>query len=422
MFGRSFVKSPGLILSLLFAGTACASDWPQWHGPHRDRHTDDPAALQVKSLAEDWTPTWRKVVGPGHASPVISQGTLVFLDDRNGQTVAHALDAKTGNEIWQTPFAAHFEDEWGAGPRCTPFIDGDRVYVQSPQGKFRCLDLKTGATRWSLDYVRDLGARFTGAGPVSGAAPRRGYNGSGLVEGETVILPVGSTQSTLICCDKLTGEERWRAGTDEVAYSSIVAADLGGVRQVVAFTADALIGVRTTDGEILWRIPLRTAAQRHVATPVIARDLVIVNSHTFGMIATRITADGNGCKATQAWRNRDLKINLATSALVGNHLYAVGADKDFVCVDVRNGALAWTHPNLLGPGRRDYGATIALAERLLVLTDDGLLRLLEANPLRYVELGQSQVCGLTWTFPAIADGHLFVRDGRQLTCFVFDRD
>jgi outer membrane protein assembly factor BamB len=422
MFGRSFVTPRGLTLSLLFAITIDASDWPQWHGLLRDRHTDDPTALQVKSLPEDWTPTWRKTVGPGHSSPVVNRGTLVFLDETNDRTVAHALEAESGTEIWQTPIGAHFEDEWGTGPRCTPFIDEDRIYAQSSQGEFHCLDLKTGESRWSLDFVRDLGARFIGARPGSGAAPRRGYNGSGLVEGQTVVLPVGSTQATLVCCDKLTGEERWRAGTDEVAYSSIVTADLGGTRQVVAFTADALMGARTTDGQVLWRVPLRTAAQRNVATPVIARDLVIVNSHTFGMIAIRIAANDNGCSATQAWRNPDLKVNLSTSALVGSHLYVIGADKDFVCVDARDGTVAWTQPNLLGPGRRDYGATIALAGRLLVLTDDGLLRLLEANPLRYVELGQTQVCGLTWTFPAIADGRLFVRDGRQLTCFALDRD
>jgi outer membrane protein assembly factor BamB len=347
---------------------------------------------------------------------------LVVLDDTDDHTVARALAAATGTEIWQTPIGNHFEDEWGAGPRCTPFIDEHRVYVQSSQGDFHCLDLDTGKSHWSLNYVRDFGARFIGRRPGGGAAPRRGYNGSGIVEGGTVILPVGSTQATLVCCDKLTGEERWRAGTDEVAYSSIVTADLGGIRQVVAFTADALTGARTTDGKILWRVPLRTAAQRHVATPVVVGDLVVVNSHTIGMVAIRIAQAGDQWRATQAWRNPDLKINLATSVLVGNHLYTIGAEKDYVCVDVQNGELRWTQPGLLGPGRRDYGATIALAERLLVLTDDGLLRLLEANPERYVELGQTQVCGVTWSFPAIADGCLFVRDGRQLACFAFDRN
>lgn len=420
MSGQAPLKLTAWILFLVLAHNVPASDWPQWHGLHRDRHSDDPLALQVESFAADWTPVWRKTIGPGHSSPVVSQGILVFLEDQKDRTVAHALDAATGNTIWQTPFAEHFEDEWGAGPRCTPFVDGDRVYVQSPQGNFRCLELATGARRWSLDFVQDLGARFTGAGPENGAAPRRGYNGSGLIEADTVILPVGSTRATLVCCDKLTGRERWRAGTDEVAYASLVTTTLADQRQVVAFTADGLTGVRVTDGKVLWYVPLKTAAQRHASTPLIAGDLVIVNSHTLGMIAIRITAEADGCLASEAWVNRDLKINLSTSVLVGDHLYTLGADKDFVCINVQKGTVAWSQPDLLGPGRRDYGATIALDDRLLVLTDNGVLRLLEANPLRYVELSQTQVCGLTWSFPALADGRLFIRDNRQLLCFAFD--
>jgi hypothetical protein len=31
-------------------------------------------------------------------------------------------------------------------------------------------------------------------------------------------------------------------------------------------------------------------------------------------------------------------------------------------------------------------------------------------------LSRLQVCGNTWSFPAYADGKLFVRDGRELIC------
>ena len=60
---------------------------------------------------------------------------------------------------------------------------------------------------------------------------------------------------------------------------------------------------------------------------------------------------------------------------------------------------------------------IAVGRNLLVLTYDGQLLLLAANPEKFTELGRVQVCGSTWSHPAFADGYLYVRDNRELQCF-----
>src|SRR5205085_6007417 len=99
-------------------------------------------------------------------------------------------------------------------------------------------------------------------------------------------------------------------------YSSLMIAPLAGVKQVVYFSADALMGIGPEDGELLWRVPFKTNAKRHAATPIIFGDSVIVNSHTIGLICTRITREGAGLKAASAWEDRDLKINVSTPVLV----------------------------------------------------------------------------------------------------------
>jgi outer membrane protein assembly factor BamB len=401
--------------SLLVSASGVAGNWPQWHGPTRDCRiaSDDPVPA---SLPKDLKPVWKISVGGGFSAPVVTDGKLVYLDENGKEEVAHLIDAKTGKELWQTPLAPRFEDEWGAGPRSTPFNDGDRVYAQSCNGEFRCLNLADGKAIWGVSFEKDYGVKFLGSKANEGTATRRGNNGSSVVDGESVIVPVGSTEgATLVCFNKLTGKEIWRFGNDEAAYSSPVVATLTGVKQVVYLSADALMGVERTSGKLLWRAPLVTNAKRHACAPVILGDTVTVNSHTFGTICFRITKEGGGFKAVEAWTNKDLKTNLATAADVGGYLYNQGANKDYACFSAKTGELKWSQAGF-GQGRKDYSSTIVAGKNLLVLTEDGTLLLLAANPEKYTELSRLQVCGNTWSFPAYAGGKLFVRDARQLVC------
>ena len=391
-----------------------AADWPQWRGPHRDGHAAS-ASPRVTALPKELQPTWKIAIGPGFSSPIVADGKVIYLDEQKGKEVVHALEAATGRELWQHELAEAFGDEWGRGPRSTPFVDGNLLFVQSCNGEFQCLALADGRLRWRINFA-DYGVRFLGSKANEGTASRRGNNGSGVTDESRVFVPVGSTDgATIVAFDKVTGKELWRTLNEETAYSSFIIATLAGVKQLVAFTADALVGVDRMHGRVLWRVPFRTAAKRHAVTPVIVGETVLVNSFTFGLAATRITKDGEELKATSAWANKALKINLSTPVLVGDFLYSQGAHHDYVCLKAATGKLVWSQPGF-GSGTKDYASTIAVGKNLLVLTESGELFLLAAAPSKYIELGRLQVCGHTWCHPALADGRLYVRDGRTLLC------
>jgi len=398
------------------ATPSVAGDWPQWHGPTRDCRV--PAGEPTpSSLPADLNAVWKIAVGGGFSSPVVAGGKLVYLDENGKQEVAHLIETKTGKAIWNLPFADRFEDEWGAGPRSTPLIDGDRVYVQSCNGEFRCLSLADGKVIWGTSFEEDFGVKFLGSKANSGTATRRGNSGSCLVDGAGVIVPVGSTDgATLVCFDKLNGKVMWKSGNDEAAYSAPLVATLAGVKQIVYLSADSLAGYVPGTGKILWRVPLKTDAKRHACSPVVVGDTITVNSHSFGTICFRIVKSGEGFSAEQAWGNKDLKTNLATAVAVGDHFYNQGGNRDYVSFDATTGATKWVQPGF-GQGKKDYSSTIVSGRNLLVLTEDGTLLLLKADPGKYSELGRAQVCGNTWSFPAYADGKLYVRDSRQLACY-----
>jgi outer membrane protein assembly factor BamB len=397
---------------LLLALNALAGDWPQWRGPNRDGH-----AAADERIAPDRfknpTPKWKIQIGGGFSSPIVSNNRLVYLDEQNGKEVAHCLEAATGKELWKVSYADMFEDEWGPGPRATPFTDGQKLYVQSCNGEFRCLDIANGKTLWSFNFEK-YGVKFLGSKANEGTASRRGNNGAGILDGDAVIVPVGGTDSaSLVCLSKDTGEVIWKSGDDEAAYSSLMAANIAGARQVVAFDAEAILGADRVSGKILWRVPLKTNAKRHAMTPIIHNNEVYVNSHTFGLICFEISREGADFKAVEKWRNRDLKINLATPVLVDGFLYSHGANKNFVCVEAETGKLKWSQDGF----GKDYSSTLAANDKLVVTTDAGELSVLEADPAAYKQLARVQICGKNWNHPALAGGLLFVRDARELACY-----
>ena len=403
-------------VALLIATRLVAGDWPQWHGPTRDCRVPEGERVPT-SLPPDLNAAWKISIGGGFSSPVVAGDKLVYLDENGKQEVANLIETKTGKRIWNVPFADRYEDEWGAGPRSTPLIDGDRVYVQSCNGEFRCLSLADGKVIRGTSFDKDFGVKFLGSKANSGTATRRGNAGSCLVDGAGAIVPVGSTDgATLVCFDKLNGKLIWKSGNDEAAYSAPIVATLAGVKQIVYLSADSLAGYARATGKILWSVPLKTDAKRHACSPVIVGDTITVNSHTFGTICFRIVETGDGLKAEQAWGNPHLKTNLATAVAVGDHFYNQGGNRDYVSFDAKTGAVKWAQPGF-GQGKKDYSSTIVAGENLLVLTEDGTLLLLKADPGQYSELGRAQVCGNTWSFPAYADGKLYVRDGRQLVCY-----
>lgn len=411
------MKRPFALLTLatlLSTGAALqAEDWPQWRGPKRDGVAVDPNHPMTK-LAQEPKVLWKIDAGPGVASPILAGKVVVYLDGKNGQEMANCVDAASGRPVWSVPIAPMVTfSNYSEGPRCTPLIEADRLYVQSSSGEFKALALATGKTLWQTSFGKDYGATFLGnksgdAEAKETASRRHGNNGSAVIDGDRIFVPVGSPKgATLVAFDKMTGKEIWKAGNDNTAYSSVMVGTFAGRRQVIHFTADALMGVDAKDGKILWREPLKTGAKRHVCTPVIAGDTITVASTNIGTIKFHIKQEGGAFKADRDWTNASLKTILGTPTLVGKNLYTLGAGgrADLVCVDFATGNELWHQSGLA-----DYASITAVNDKLLVLNSTGEMTLVSARPDKYEELGRTQVSGKTWSSPAYSSGRIIVKD------------
>jgi outer membrane protein assembly factor BamB len=406
-------------LTLLLASllTATAADWPQWRGPDRTGHVPAGEPIPTTLPAEPKV-VWRAPVGDGFASPVVAGGRVFHLDNKDATEIARAADAATGKELWSAPLFSSHQDGFGIGPRCTPVADGDRVFFQSAKGELQCLDAATGKVIWRTNFVTDLGAVYIGETGTAAGASRHGATGSPIVDGPRLIAQVGSAQgASIVAFDKATGKVLWKSQNDQTAYAAPILATVAGVRQFISFTTEALIGLDPEKGTLLWRVPLATRLGRHVTTPVVWKDLVVVASHQLGLVATRIARDGEKLSATEAWVDKKMTINFSSPVVGGDHLYGLGPAKNIVCIDLATGKLAWEKTGLIQTeGGRAEAAFLVMGGNILSLTDAGELIFFAADPREYREVARTQACGRTWCNPAYVAGRLHLRDARELLC------
>jgi len=168
---------------------------------------------------------------------------------------------------------------------------------------------------------------------------------------------------------------------------------------------------------LLWREPVKSSIGRHVTTPVIVGDLVLVASHQAGLIGIQVTQEGSSYRAERVWTAKESAINFSSPVAVGPYVYGLGPARNLICVEARTGQQAWSQEGYFtsSPGQA-YASFLVLGKNLLVLGDNGQLHLIAAEPKGFRELASAQVCGRNWCNPAYADGRLFLRDGQELRC------
>lgn len=391
---------------LSFAFVLCFSsayaDWPQWLGPDRTGISTETGFLKTWPKGGPAV-VWKKNLGEGFSGISVANGRVFTMFAEGDDEFVICLKEESGDEIWRFRTGAKFE-EWqgGNGPRSQPTVDGDRVYVLGAEGWLYALDVVNGKMIWSVDLVDGLGGRF----------PRFGFSNSALVEGDLLFLEAATRKGTFLALRRTDGEVAWASQNDVASYSSPIAVDLAGARQVVYFSGDAAVGLSPVDGSLYWRYPWKTSYDLNIATPIfVPPDQIFISSgYDHGAALLRIEAGAGGMAATRVWENRRMKNHFGTSVLVGDYIY--GFDNAILkCIEARTGKEQWKHR---GYGK---GALVYADGHLILLSDNGRLALARATPEGFKERAGAQVLsGRSWTAPTLANGRVFVRDMRKIVC------
>jgi outer membrane protein assembly factor BamB len=388
------------------APSTSAGDWPQWQGPDRNGLSPETGLLQ-KWPAGGPPLTWSiSTVGGGFGSLAIKGDRIFVQGAKSRQSVISVLNRANGQGVWSKALGPAGSNDRGSGPRGTPTVDGDRLYVLTEEGDLWCLIAVTGAEVWHRNILRDFSGR-----QISWLISE-----SPLVDGNNVIVTPGGPRAGIAALDKMTGKTVWTTQelSDEAGYASPVVADVQGVRVVMTLTARAGVGVRASDGKLLWRYQAVANDTANIATPVFHDNKVFYTSgYGAGAVLLGLSAQ-NGLVNTQTiYFTRDMQNHHGGVVLVNGHVYGFN-NSILACLDFATGRLLWRDRSV-GKG------TVTYADgNLYLLSEDNVVGLAAASPSGYQERGRFEIPdqGLpSWAHPVVSGGRLYIRNQTTLAAY-----
>ncbi len=407
------VRRPAPVLFfILFLALTChpasADDWAQWRGPKRDGVS--PETGLMKSWGSNGPPfLWMaRGIGAGYSSVSVVGNRIFTTGEGADSSFVHALSiSDKGKILWSSRLGKPGGGARYAGP---PTVEGDRVYALGQFGDLSCLQIADGKEVWHKNLKTDLGGVMMN---------NWGYSESVLVDGENVICTPGGKGGTLAALDRRTGQVIWRSTElqDRAAYSSIVQAEIGGVRQYIQLTDVSVAGIAAENGKLLWRAA-RRGSTGVVPTPIYKDGYVLVTSgYRVGCNLFRVSSEAGKFAATQVYANHDLENHHGGVVLIGDHVYGHSDGRGWVCMDFKTGALVWSKQ---GVGR---GSVMGVEGKLICRSEGplGTVALVDASPEGYKELGRfdqpERGKQEARPQPVVANGRLYLRDMDVLLCF-----
>lgn len=439
-------KMAAVVLAGWLGVSVLADDWPQWLGEHRDGVWRETGI--VEKFPEDGLPVvWRQPIGGGYSGPAVADGRVLVMD-REAKAFAPettagnpnfvrakipgierviCLEESTGKTLWQAQYESVYSTAYpyAIGPRCTPTVDGNRVYTLGAEGHLKCLAIEDGREIWSVDFRKTHQAK----------TPTWGFAAHPLVEGDRLFCMVGGEDSAVAAFDKNTGEELWRSGAaKDPGYCPPAIYSIGGKRQLIAWDSKNVRGLNPVSGEVFWSLPFPPTFGMSIGMPRLeGRRLFLM---AFNRVSGMIEVAADSASAKLIWKGgtkSGVGGVLNTAWVEDGFIYACGHRGEYRCVELATGRRVWSSDlpaqNQAGQRASSWPNVFTVKHkpsgRFFLANDHGELILAELSPQGYREITRAQVIEpthivggrrLVWSHPAFANRRLYLRNDREILC------
>lgn len=425
------------ITILCLTSFACGDDWPQWMGPNRDgvyAETGLVDSIPESGLKE----LWRVPVGKGYSGPAVAAGRVYVTDyiiesgeiknnpsaryELTGQERVLCLNAKTGKQIWKHEYPRAYDLSYPSGPRATPTVDGDKVYVLGAEGDLLCLKADSGDVVWQMQLKEVYDTE----------SPLWGFSSHLLVEGDLLYTLAGGEGSAVVALNKNTGKEVWRAmNTSDVGYCPPIIYNIGGRDQLIIWHSESVNGLNPKTGEIIWTYPLKPKYGMSIAAPQLRDNHLFVCG--IGETSAMLRMGEDGKPIDSAWRGKP-KVGVysgnATALFEEDAIYGSDCGSGmFIAVNPKTGERYWQDFALTTSGTRRAGHGTAFLVRNgkyhWLFAETGDLILAKLSPEKFEERGRMRILEPTnecfgrevvWSHPAFAQKCVFARNDKELVC------
>ena len=409
-----------------------AEDWPQWMGPGRDNVWRDEGILEKFA---DGGPRilWKTPIAGGYSGPAVAGGRVFITDYVTAENVkvdnfARAefsgvervlcLQEETGELVWKHEYPVRYTVSYPAGPRCTPLVDGDRVYTLGTEGNLLCLQAETGKISWAKDLKKSYGTK----------APLWGYSAHPLIDGNRLLTLAGGKGSHLVALDKITGEELWRTSdSPETGYSPPTIIEYAGVRQLIMLQPNAVVSVDAQTGQRLWSVPYEATNGSIIMSPVMVGEYLYVAGYNNHSLLLKMNQDLPG--VTEVWRderNVICPVNVQPF-VVDDVVYGMDQRGVMRAIKIPSGERLWESNDTIGqrPSGSETTFMVRHKDRFVLFNELGELIFAQLTPAGYTEIDRAKVIepsnvafgrNVVWSMPAFANRHAYIRNDQEIIC------
>jgi outer membrane protein assembly factor BamB len=400
-------KKSLIIMSLLILSCFANAQVYQWRGPDRN------GIIPEKGLLKTWPEEgpellWSfKDLGEGHTSVGPSKDRL-FITGLEGSTGFLFAFDYNGNLIWKVPYGPEWTENY-IGPRSTPVVNEDRVYIQSGHGVVYCINAGTGKTIWSVDLLKEYSGKKITWGLVENL----------LIVGDKIICTPGGLTNNVVALNRLTGKLIWSSpGNGRAsAYCSSIYVKHNKTELIVTTTDGSIIGIDANTGKAYWNFPQHQNNNIHANTPLYTGGVIYCATEKAGsdngLIALRLSDDGT--KVTQLWRNREFMNLMEGFILMDGLIYgSVYQARKWLCIDAKSGTVIHSFSGL-GDG------IILWADGLFYCyTKNGEVALVSADRNNFEIISRFRLPmgdGPHFSHPVIHKGKMYIRHGSALMVY-----
>ena len=399
-----------------------SASWPRFRGKFFDNISREDIKL-TSSWGENGPPQlWSVELGEGHAGPVIADGRVYLLDydEQNRRDMLRCFSFTNGAEIWRRGYDLDIKRNHGMS-RTVPAVSGPYVVTIGPKCQVMCVSADSGRFFWGLDLQRDYGAEvplwYTGQCP--------------LIDDGVAVLAVGGS-ALLIGVDCRTGTRRWETPNPhdwKMSHSSIIPMTIENTRMYIYCAIGGIVGVsaeKENTGELLFE---SSAWNNSVVAPSPVYlgngKIYLTAGYGAGSMVCRVSKKKDTFTVEVLQKlspDQGLAAEQQTPLYYKDHLFSImpkdaGALRnEFVCVHPDDcSRIVWSS----GKTKRfGLGPYLMADDKFFILSDEGVLTVIEASTKEYRELTQAKILNGhdAWGPLAIAGGRMLARDSRQMVC------